>query len=166
MAPTCHHLQWRKNTAWTQLKTAHTMIKKTIEPSIISDSSCVPIQRLHPSKAAFEDWMCHSSMTKTVPFQKLLKTQPWNAAFVSWALHTTNGSFMIQPQTMPRCIAHRLIFFLKRSSDAHFPHVDMILWGLKEKSNIHCLKCINGSVKKKSHFYPVEISSVFSKLFF
>ncbi len=124
--------------------------KKTIEPSIISDSSCVPIQRLHPSKAAFEDWMCHSSMTKTVPFQKLLKTQPWNAAFVSWALHTTNGSFMTQPQTMPRFIAHRLIFFLKRSSDAHFPHVDMILWGLKEKSNIHCLKCINSSVKKSS----------------
>ncbi len=38
---------------------------------IMFDKNCVPIERLHHSKAAFEDR--HSVTTKTVPFQRFLK---------------------------------------------------------------------------------------------
>ncbi len=56
-------------------------------------------------------------------------------------------------------------YSLKGSADAHFTQVDMILWGLNEKSITFGLKFLNGSIKKHL-LYPVKISSVFSTLFF
>ncbi len=59
--------------------------------------SCVPIQRLYPSKAVFEDQMHHSGATKAVPFQSFLQMQSWNAALDYWATKdTTNRSFAAQ----------------------------------------------------------------------
>ncbi len=70
---------------------------------------CVPIQRLHPSKTASEDQMCHKRASKTVPFQRLLQMQPWNASFDSRAMQdTTNGSFAAQDSL---CTGYNRIFF-------------------------------------------------------
>ncbi len=67
---------------------------------VLANTISVPIQRLHPSKAAFKDRMHHCGTTKAVHFKA------WNAPFVSQDTNDTiNGSFVAQ--AIPRFIVRQ-----------------------------------------------------------
>ncbi len=65
---------------------------------VLADTISVPIQSLHPLKAAFQDWIHHCGTTKAVPFQDSKCT-------LRFPKDTTNG--FIVAQAIRKCIAHQ-----------------------------------------------------------
>ncbi len=49
--------------------------ERQVRPSSLQEEqTCLPIQGLHPLNGVFAERLCHSSVTKVVPFRQLLQT--------------------------------------------------------------------------------------------